>query len=108
LDALKAKMVDGIIYVSFNPETSEKLLENITVPVVFMDRKIKKRENMGSVLIDKFSAMKDVAAYIAGKGCRQPAYITADISISPSKELGKKFRKTLRSWDLMIFTFRNI
>ena len=88
--------------------TSEKLLENITVPVVFMDRKIKKRENMGSVLIDKFSAMKDVAAYIAGKGCRQPAYITADISISPSKELGKKFRKTLRSWDLMIFTFRNI
>ena len=53
--------------------TSEKLLENITVPVVFMDRKIKKRENMGSVLIDNFSAMKDVAAYIAGKGCRQPA-----------------------------------
>ena len=43
LDALKAKMVDGIIYVSFNPATSEKLLENITVPVVFMDRKIKKR-----------------------------------------------------------------
>lgn len=73
LDALKAKMVDGIIYVSFNPTTSEKLLENITVPVVFMDRKIKKRENMGSVLIDNFSAMKDVAAYIAGKGCRQPA-----------------------------------
>ena len=73
MDALKAKMVDGIIYVSFNPATSEKLLENITVPVVFMDRKIKKRENMGSVLIDKFSAMKDVAAYIAGKGCRQPA-----------------------------------
>ena len=36
-----------------------------------MDRKIKKRENMGSVLIDNFSAMKDVAAYIAGKGCRQ-------------------------------------
>ena len=62
MDALKAKMVDGIIYVSFNPATSEKLLENITVPVVFMDRKIKKRENMGSVLIDKFSAMKDVAA----------------------------------------------
>ena len=28
---------------------------------------------MGSVLIDNFSAMKDVAAYIAGKGCRQPA-----------------------------------
>ncbi len=108
LDALKAKMVDGIIYVSFNPATSEKLLENITVPVVFMDRKIKKRAKMGSVLIDNFSAMKDVAAYIAGKGCRQPAYITADISISPSKELGKKFRKTLRSWDLMIFTFRNI
>ncbi len=51
---LKAKMVDGIIYVSFNPATSEKLLENITVPVVFMDRKIKKRENMGSVLIDNF------------------------------------------------------
>ena len=24
--------------------------------------------------------------FIAGKGCRQPAYITADISISPSKE----------------------
>ena len=70
---LKAKMVDGIIYVSSNPATSEKLLENITVPVVFMDRKIKKRENMGSVLIDNFSAMKDVAAYIAGKGCRQPA-----------------------------------
>lgn len=86
LDALKAKMVDGIIYVSSNPATSEKLLENITVPVVFMDRKIKKRENMGSVLIGNFSAMKDVAAYIAGKGCRQPAYITADISISPSKE----------------------
>ena len=86
LDALKAKMVDGIIYVSSNPATSEKLLENITVPVVFMDRKIKKRENMGSVLIDNFSAMKDVAAYIAGKGCRQPAYITADISLSPSKE----------------------
>ena len=38
-----------------------------------MDRKIKKRENMGSVLIDNFSAMKDVAAYIAGKGCRHPA-----------------------------------
>ena len=36
-------MVDGIIYVSSNPATSEKLLENITVPVVFMDRKIKKR-----------------------------------------------------------------
>ena len=68
LDALKAKMVDGIIYVSFNPATSEKLLENITVPVVFMDRKIKKRENMGSVLIDNFSAsshdlMLNIAVY---------------------------------------------
>ena len=96
LDALKAKMVDGIIYVSSNPATSEKLLENITVPVVFMDRKIKKRENMGSVLVDNFSAMKDVAAYIAGKGCRQPAYITADISISPSKELGKKIPEDIK------------
>jgi len=86
LDVLKAKMVEGIIYVSSDPVTSEKLLENMTIPVVFMDRKIKKRRNMGSVLIDNFSAMKDVAAYIAGKGCRQPAYITADISISPSKE----------------------
>ena len=28
LDALKAKMVDGIIYVSSNPATREKLLEN--------------------------------------------------------------------------------
>ena len=88
MDALKAKMVDGIIYVSFNPATSEKLLENITVPVVFMDRKIKKRENMGSVLIDKFSAMKDVAAYIAGKGC------STQISRYRQARLGKKFRKT--------------
>ena len=47
LDALKAKMVDGIIYVSSNPATSEKLLENITVPVVFMDRKIKRMHYAG-------------------------------------------------------------
>ena len=59
---LKAKMVDGIIYVSSNPATSEKLLENITVPVVFMDRKIKKREKMRSVLIDNNSPKKKVAA----------------------------------------------
>ena len=44
---LKAKMVDGIIYVSFNPATSEKLLENITVPVVFMDRKDKEKGEYG-------------------------------------------------------------
>ena len=77
---LKAKMVDGIIYVSSNPATSEKLLENITVPVVFMDRKIKKRENMGSVLIDNFSAMKDVAAYIAGKGSQTAGVYYSEIS----------------------------
>ncbi len=93
---LKAKMVDGIIYVSFNPATSEKLLENITVPVVFMDRKIKKRENMGSVLIDKFSAMKDVAAYIAGKVADSRRILQQISRYRQSKELGKKFRKTFK------------
>ena len=88
-------MVEGIIYVSSNPVTSEKLLENITVPVVFMDRKIKKRKNMGSVLIDNFSAMREVAGYIAEKGCRQPAYITADTSISPSRERYEGFLQGL-------------
>lgn len=89
MDALKAKMVDGIIYVSFNPATSEKLLENITVPVVFMDRKIKKRENMGSVLIDKFSAMKDVAAYIAEKAADSRRILQQISRYRQAKNLGK-------------------
>ena len=101
MDALKAKMVDGIIYVSFNPATSEKLLENITVPVVFMDRKIKKRENMGSVLIDKFSAMKDVAAYIAGKGVDVGADIFHRGLCLPSDN-----KMTLEEQDLVIETIR--
>ena len=58
-----------------------------------MDRKIKKRENMGSVLIDNFSAMKDVAAYIAGKGCRQPAYITYRQAKNVMKALWKVWKR---------------
>lgn len=86
LETLRSKMVDGIIYVSSNPQYSEKLLANISIPLVFMDRKIEKLPNMGSVQIDNFSAMKEAAAYITAKGCKKIAYITADISMFPSKE----------------------
>ena len=86
LDALKSKRVEGIIYVSSDPVTSKKLLSDISVPVVFIDRKIEKNRNMGSVLIDNYAAMKEVAKYVTDKGCKKIAYITADISMSPSRE----------------------
>lgn len=86
LDALKSKMVDGIIYVSSNAQNSQKLLDGINTPIVFMDRRIDKTGNMGSVQIDNYSAMKDVAHYISSKGCKKIAYISADISQSPSHE----------------------
>lgn len=86
LDTLKSKMVEGIIYVSSDPSASKKLLADISIPVVFIDRKIEKKANMGSVLIDNYAAMKEVAAYITQKGCQKIGYISADISQSPSKE----------------------
>lgn len=97
LDTLKSKMVDGIIYVSSNPETSKKLLSDISIPIVSIDRKIEKNQNMGSVRIDNLSAMKDVAGYIAQKGCRRIGYITADISVSPSRERYEGFTAGLQA-----------
>ncbi len=86
LNVLKSRMVDGIIYVSSDYATSNKLLSDLSIPVVFIDRKIEKSGNMGSVQIDNYLAMKEVAEYISKKGCKKIAYITADISVSPSME----------------------
>ena len=49
--------------------TSNKLLADLSIPVVFIDRKIEKSGNMGSVQIDNYQAMKEVAEYISKKGC---------------------------------------
>ena len=54
LNVLKSRMVDGIIYVSSDYATSNKLLADLSIPVVFIDRKIEKSGNMGSVQIDKY------------------------------------------------------
>lgn len=62
-------MVDGIIYVSSDYATSNKLFADLSIPVVFIDRKIEKSGNMGSVQIDNYQAMKEVAEYISKKGC---------------------------------------
>ena len=69
LNVLKSRMVDGIIYVSSDYATSNKLLTDLSIPVVFIDRKIEKSCNMGSVQIDNYQAMKEVAEYISKKGC---------------------------------------
>ena len=69
LNVLKSRMVDGIIYVSSDYATSNKLLADLSIPVVFIDRKIEKSGNMGSVQIDNYQAMKEVAEYISKKGC---------------------------------------
>lgn len=86
LNVLKSKMVDGIIYVSSDYATSKRLLADISIPIVAIDRKVEKNENMGSVRIDNFAAMKDVAKYIVDRGCKKIAYITSDVSMSPGKE----------------------
>ena len=62
LNVLKSRMVDGIIYVSSDYATSNKLLADLSIPVVFIDRKIEKGGNMGSVQIDNYQAMKEVAS----------------------------------------------
>ena len=56
LNVLKSRMVDGIIYVSSDYATSNKLLADLSIPVVFIDRKIEK-------------SGKEVAEYISKKGC---------------------------------------
>lgn len=86
LNVLKSKMVDGIIYVSSDYATSKRLLADLSIPIVAIDRKIEKNQNMGSVQIDNFAAMRDVANYIVDKGCKKIAYITSDVSLSPGKE----------------------
>lgn len=86
LNVLKSKMVEGIIYVSSDYATSKRLLADVSIPIVAIDRKIEKNQNMGSVGIDNFAAMKDVAKYIVDKGCKKIAYITSDVSMSPGKE----------------------
>ena len=96
LNVLKARMVDGIIYVSSDAAVSRRLLADVNVPVVFMDRRIEKNANMGSVQIDNFAAMKEVAAYIAEKGCNNVAYITSDITMSPGKERYDGFMEGLK------------
>ena len=67
LNVLKSRMVDGIIYVSSDYATSNKLLADLSIPVVFIDRKIEKSGNMGSVQINNYQAMKEVAEYIRKK-----------------------------------------
>lgn len=100
LGALKSRMIEGIIYVSSNPETSSKLLSDMSIPIVFIDRKIEKNQKMGSVLIDNYAAMKDVAKYVTEKGCKKIAYITADISTSPSMERYNGFTDGLREAEI--------
>lgn len=96
LNILKSKMVDGIIYVSSDCETSKRLLLDISIPIVAIDRKIDKNQNMGSVRIDNFSAMRDVAKYIVNKGCHKIAYITSNILMSPGKERYDGFMEGLK------------
>lgn len=86
LKTLISKMVDGIIYVSSNYETSGRLLTSLPVPCVAIDRQVPKNTNIGVVSIDNYQAMYDVAGLVASRGCRKVGYITADIAESPSKE----------------------
>ena len=79
LNVLKSRMVDGIIYVSSDYATSNKLLTDISIPVVFIDRKIEMSGNMGSVQIDNYQAMKEVAEYISKKGCNGSAWLPPSI-----------------------------
>ena len=50
---------------------SVRIMRPVTsyLQIVFIDRKIEKSGNMGSVQIDNYQAMKEVAEYISKKGC---------------------------------------
>lgn len=86
LRTLVSKMVDGIIYVSSDLETSETLLGELSVPCVAVDRYVNKRDNIGIVQIDNRKAMYDVAKFIGERGIKKVGYITADITQSPARE----------------------
>lgn len=86
LRTLVSKMVDGIIYVSSNLETSDTLLGELPVPCIAVDRYVNKRDNIGIVKIDNQKAMSDVARFIVERGAEKIGYITADVTQSPAKE----------------------
>lgn len=86
ITTLRSKKVDGIIYISSSQETSLRFLTDIKIPVVSIDRCIIGIDNIGSIHIDNYQAMKSVAEYVYNKGCQKIAYISADISQPPSNE----------------------
>lgn len=86
LRTLVSKMVDGIIYVSSDLETSETLLSELTIPCVAVDRFVNKRDNIGIVQVDNHRAMRDVARFIKERGAKKICYITADVTQSPARE----------------------
>lgn len=85
-EMLISKMVDGIIYVSSNYKTSNTFLSELHIPCVAIDRMVETQENIGVVQINNYQAMKEAAAFVVSKGCKQIGYITADITQSPAKE----------------------
>ncbi len=95
-EMLISKMVDGIIYISSNYETSNKFLSELHIPCVAIDRIVENQSGIGVVQIDNYQAMKEAAAFAVSKGCKQIGYITADITQSPSKERYKGFLDGLK------------
>lgn len=83
---LISKMVDGIIYVSSNFESGEKIISGLYIPCVSIDRKIQSGDNIGFVGIDNYTAMKEAGVYLVKNGCKRIGYVTTDISKSPCDE----------------------
>ena len=97
---LESKMVEGILFVSSNHESNERLINSLQIPCVALSRNFPRGENIGLVHIDNYQAMIDVARYLVRKGCRKLCYITSDIHKSPARERYQGLVDGLKALDI--------
>lgn len=93
---LQSKMVDGIIVTKSLSSKNSNNLENCNLPIVVVDRKGNtKKDKIGEIVIDSFSAFFDITNHLISKNCKNIAYISAKGKNDDERFEG--FKKALNS-----------
>jgi LacI family transcriptional regulator len=94
ISLMKRRRVDGML-LSLADENHPELrgtLEKVTVPIVLVDRQLKKLENSAMVFSDHRSGMEAALERLHSLGHRSIALINGSLDVRPSRERGKAVR----------------
>ncbi|MEA1974297.1 MAG: LacI family DNA-binding transcriptional regulator [Bacillota bacterium] len=96
LNMLAQKMIDGIILTqSANMEGNSKILNELKIPLVLIDRDIDIENVQGKVLVNNFEGAYNAVEYLIKKDRKKIAFITGPLSTTTSNDRLDGYKKGL-------------